>query len=202
MPVGSERLAVDPSLGDSITGLGLVEAHHLCNNCGGGELDENDMVETDLVERVLQGHAALDLVRPDHSLEDVSDLENLAVTKVSASPVCPGNPVGSGKDGTQVVGGVAPLGGQPAVIEVEPTDHGTDVESTVHRIELVVGAGNFGTVGNDGTLDDRAQNVPALLELERLETATKCVDEDPTGRIELNSSTSAMSAARREGARE
>ena len=185
VPVGSEGLAVDPSLGDSIAGLSLVETHHLCDDGGGGQLDEHNVVETDLVERVLQRHAALDLVGPDHSLEDVSDLEDLAVAEVAAGPVCPGDPVGCCEDGAQVVRGVTPLSGQPAVVEVEPPDHGTDVESTVHRVKLVVGTGHLCTIGHDGSLDDGSKNVPALLELQRLETAAKCVDEDPTGGVEL-----------------
>jgi hypothetical protein len=53
VPVSSEGLAINPSLGHSIACLGFVETHHLSDDGGGGELDEDNVVETDLVERVL-----------------------------------------------------------------------------------------------------------------------------------------------------
>jgi hypothetical protein len=47
--VCSERLTINPSLGDSIGNLLLVEAEHLGDDSGRGNLDEDDVVETDLV---------------------------------------------------------------------------------------------------------------------------------------------------------
>lgn len=101
----------------------------------------------------------------DHGLKNIPDLENLAIAKVAASPVCPGNPVGCCEDGAQVVGGVTPLCGQPAVVEIEPSDHGTDVESTIHRVKLVVGTRHLCTVRHNCALNDGSENVPALLKL-------------------------------------
>lgn len=164
VPISSEGLAIDPGLRNSITGLGFVETHHLGNDSCGCKFDEYNMVETDLVERVLQGHAALYLVCPDHGFEYVPDFEDLAVAKFTASPVCPRNPVGSCENGTQVIRGMAPLSSQPAVVEVEPSDHSTNVEGSIYGIELVVGTGHFGTVGNDSAFNDGAENVSALLE--------------------------------------
>ena len=80
---------------------------------------------------------------------------------------------------------MTPLSGQPAVVEVEPSDHSTNVESTVDRVELVVSSGHFGAIGYYGALNNGTEDVPALLELERLETAAERVDEDPAGSVEL-----------------
>ncbi len=76
------------------------------------------MVETDAVERVLEGEAALDLVSLDGGGQHVLDGEGLlAVGDVGAA-----DPVGDREDGANVVRGVAPLGGEPGVVEVEPSD--------------------------------------------------------------------------------
>ena len=66
---------------------------------GRGYLHKDDVVEADAIERVEQREATLDLVRFDHALEDVLDGDALAL----ACQV-----VRDGKDGTEVVGRVAP----------------------------------------------------------------------------------------------
>lgn len=185
VPVSAERLAVDPGLRDGVAGLGLGETHHLGHDSSGSQLDEDNVVETDLVERVLQSHATLNLVGADHGLEHVADLEDLAVTKVATGLVRSRNPVGHSEDSSKVIGRVTPLSGQPAVVEVEPSDHGANVEGTVHRVELVVGSNDFGAIGDDGALDDGAQDVFTLLEFQCFETAAEGVDKDPAGGVVL-----------------
>lgn len=103
MAVGSQRLAVNPGLGNSVGNLLLVEAEHLGDDGGGGHLDEHDVVQTDLVEGVEQGQAALDLVGLDHGLEHILDGIDLAASQVAAGLVGAVDPVGDGQDGTQVV---------------------------------------------------------------------------------------------------
>ena len=58
-----------------------------------------------------------------------------------------GEPVGDGEDAAEIVGGVAPLGGEPGVVEVEPADHGADVERGLHGIELVTVPGTLAPLG-------------------------------------------------------
>ena len=116
---------------------------------GRRHFDEDDVVEADAIERVEQREAALDLVRFDHALEDVLDGDMLALAR---EMVC------DGENGAQIVGRVAPwnkkvacqLGGwgeeraertfcgKEAIVKVEPTNDGTDVEGSANRIELVV----------------------------------------------------------------
>ena len=178
--VGTQTLAIDPGLGDGVGDLLLVEAEHLGDDGGGGDLDEDDVVETDPVVGVEQGQASLDLVGLDHGLKDVLDGEDLATSQVTAGLVGSVHPVGDGEDGAQVVGGVTPLGGQPAVVEVEPADHRTNVEGGVDGVQLEGGSGDLGTVGDDGAGDDGAKQLGALLEPKTLETAAESVEEDPS----------------------
>lgn len=151
-----QRLAINPRLRDSIGGLALVETQHTRDNSGGGDLDQHDVVQADLVVRVLEGQAALDLVRLDHALQNITDGENLAAGQIAAVLVGPVDPVGHGEDGAQVVRGVAPLGGQPAVIVVEPTDHGANVEGAVDGVQLEGRAKDLGSIGDHGARHDGA----------------------------------------------
>jgi hypothetical protein len=81
---------------------------------------------------------------------------------------------------------VAPLGSQPAVVEVEPSNHGANVKSSIDRIKLVVRAGHLCAVGDDGALNGGTENLPALLELQTLETTAQGVDENPSSCVELH----------------
>jgi hypothetical protein len=121
----------------------------------------------------------------DHGLEHVLDLEDLAVAEIATGSVGSRDPVGDGEDGTEVVRGVTPLSGQPAVVEVEPSDHGTDVEGAADGVELEGGTWNLDTVFLLGAFDDGAELLNAVVELEGLETATEGVNEDPAGSVEL-----------------
>ena len=135
------------------------------------------MVEADTVERVEQGKLALDLMRLDHGLEDVAHGQRLALAR---------EVVGDGEDRAEVVRGVSPLGREPAVVEVEPTDHGANVEGAENGVELVGGTGNFCAIGYDSVWDNGTELVGALLEAERLETTAEGVNEDPAGSVILD----------------
>lgn len=87
---------------------------------------------------------------------------------------------------------MAPFGSEPAVVEVEPSDHGTDVEGSVHGVELEGRTGDLGTVGDDSAGDDRAQELGALLEPKALEAAAERVEENPSGGVELGDSAVSM----------
>ena len=64
-----------------------------------GDLDQDDVIESDAVERVEQREAALDLVRFDHALEDVLDRDVFALAR---------QVVRDGEDCPEIVGWVAP----------------------------------------------------------------------------------------------
>ena len=92
-------------------------------------------------------------------------------------PGIPSQPVGDGEDGAEVVGGVAPLGGEPGVVVVEPADHGADVEGGLHGVEAIAGAGDARAVVHGEAGDERAEELGAGGEVEGLEAAAEGVEE-------------------------
>lgn len=97
--VSTERLAINPGLGNGIDGLVTVKAKELGHNGGGGDLDEDDVIKTNSVEGVEQGKSSLDLVSLYHGLEDITDGQGLSLTSQM---------VRNGQDGTEIVRWVAP----------------------------------------------------------------------------------------------
>ena len=67
------------------------------------------MVESDAIERVQEGKATLDLVRLDHTLENVVDGDTLSFAR---------QVIGDGENGAKVVRRVAPLSSQETVVVV------------------------------------------------------------------------------------
>ena len=137
MTVGTQRLAISPGLGDGVDGLVTVETQELGDNGGTGDLDEDDVIETDAVEGVEEGEASLDLVSLDHARENVMDGEFLALT---------GEVISHGEDGTQVIGWVTPFCGEETVIKIEPSDHRSNIERAPDGVELVVSSGDSSTL--------------------------------------------------------
>jgi hypothetical protein len=182
--VGSERLAINPSLGDGIGNLLLVEAEHLGDDGGRGDLDKDNVVKTDLVVGVEESQATLNLVGLNHGLENILDDKGLAASEVTAGLVGTVDPVSDSEDSTEVVRGVTPLSSEPAVVEVEPSDHGTNVEGGVDGVKLEGSTRDLGAVGDNGAGDDGSEELRALLEPQSLETAAKSVEEDPSSSVE------------------
>ena len=137
MTVGAQGLTIGPCLGDGVNDLITVETQELGGNRGAGDLDKDDVIETDAVEGGEEGETPLDLVSLDHAREDVMHGELLALT---------GEMISDGEDGTQVVGWVTPFCGEETVIEIEPSDHCSNVESAPDGVELVVSSGNSGAL--------------------------------------------------------
>ena len=133
-----------------------------------------DVVEADLVEGVFEREAALDFVGLDHGGEDVADGE-LAMAVA-------GEPVGDGEDAAEVVGGVAPLGGEPGVVEVEPADDGADVEGGLHGVEDRSWCqGTRAPLVHGEAGDDGAEELGAGGEVEGLQAAAEGVEETVAG---------------------
>ena len=94
------------------------------------------MVKTDAVEGVLKRKATLNLMGLDHTLENILNGDILAGA---------GQMVRNCEDRTEVVRRVTPLGCEPAVVEVQPADDRSNVESATDRIQLVVSSGYLGS---------------------------------------------------------
>ena len=172
MSVSPQTLAINPSLGNGIGSLLLGEAKQFRDNSSRGDLDEHNVIETDLVVGVQECQTSLDLVCLDHGLQDFLNSHDLSISEVSTSTVCSRDPVCDGQNSTQVIRWVTPLSGQPAVIVIEPSDHSTDVESSIDRIKLERGSRDLGAVWNDGSIHNRAQQLCAFLKSETFETTS------------------------------
>ena len=119
-----------------------------------GDLDQHHVVEADAVEAVLQRDHALDLVRLDHRGQHVAHRQRLLARGDGVAR----QPVGRGEDAAEVVGRMAPFGREPGVVEIEPADHGADVERGLDRVELELRARHLGAVRHNGA---RARSGPA-----------------------------------------
>ncbi|CAB3773046.1 hypothetical protein LMG29739_06363 [Paraburkholderia solisilvae] len=132
MAVRAQRVPIDERERHRVDQLVAREADQLADHRGRRELDEQHMIEPDLVERVLERDAALNFVRLDHADQDVFHRQRLFAR-------CDGvarQPVGGGENAAEVIGRMAPFGGEPGVVEVEPADHRADIERGLDRIEL------------------------------------------------------------------
>ena len=65
--------------------------------------------------------------------------------------------IGDREDRRQVVGGMAPFGGEPGVVVIEPADEAADVEGSLDGIELKGGPRHARAVRNHGARHDRTQ---------------------------------------------
>ena len=168
MAVSTKRLSVDESLRDSVDSLLSVKTEQFGDNGSRSDFDEDDVVETDAVERIEQSQSTLNLVCFDHRLEDVLHREVL-------SGAC--KVIRNSENGSQIVRRVSPFCGKETVVEVEPSDLCADVECTTDGVELVVGSGNSSAVGDDSTGHDGSKELRARLETQTFESTANSVYE-------------------------
>lgn len=153
----SHALAIDPCLRNGVSCLSLGKSQHLAHHRCGCNLDKYNVIQADFVEGVLQSQAALDLVCLDHGLEDILDGKDLATSDLASCSVRSAHPVCDRKNSSEVVTGVTPFGSKPAVVKVEPPDHGANVESSEHRVKLIRGTRDTSAMWYSGAFDDRTQ---------------------------------------------
>lgn len=77
----------------------MCNLQHLRDDGSAGDFDENDMVEPNTVEGVQERQATLNLMRLDHSLQDLLNGHGFALAR---KVVC------DCEDGSQVVGRMTP----------------------------------------------------------------------------------------------
>ena len=80
---------------------------------------------------------------------------------------------------------MAPFGGEPAVVEVQPADHSADVEGAEHGVDDVRGTRDTGAIRNGSARDDGAEQVAAGGEFKGFEAAAQGVEEDEAGSVDL-----------------
>ena len=79
MTIGAQRLAIHPGLGDGIDGLVTIKAKQFRNNGCRSNLDQDNMIEADSIERIEKRERPLNLVGFDHCLEHIANGEGLAL---------------------------------------------------------------------------------------------------------------------------
>src|SRR6185312_15554812 len=88
------------------------------------------------VEAVEQRVATLDFMCLDGIAEHVAHAERRAALTLRLAAEI----IAQRENGAQVVRGMAPLGGKPGVVEVEPANLRADGKGCLHGIELMAGA--------------------------------------------------------------
>ncbi len=137
------------------------------------------MVEANTVETVFERQHALDLVCLDHPAEHVANDGWLpALHDRLARQI-----VGDRENAAQIVGRMAPLRGEPRIVEVEPADHRPDVESGLHRVQFERCARHTRATRHYRARHDRSQQPGACRVLERLKAACQRVHQAKAGSV-------------------
>ena len=79
---------------------------------------------------------------------------------------------------------MAPFGGEPGVVEIEPANHRTDIEGCVHRIELPFCSWHPRAVNQRGAWNDGAEMLGAFRIAQGEQAAAEGVDQIITGGVE------------------
>ena len=165
--ISAQGGAIDEGVGECVDDLVAATAEHRGGDGGRGDAYQQHVVEAAAVEGVLERQHALDLVRLDQGGEQVAHGGRRAAFEHGATRQV----IAHGQDGTEVVGRMAPLRGQPGVIEVEPADQRADVEGGLHGVEFERGAGHARAAGHRGARHHGPQPAHAGGKLQCLEGA-------------------------------
>ncbi|MCY1419442.1 hypothetical protein D9M71_350320 [compost metagenome] len=178
--IGTQGVAVDEGVGEGGEHLLTAGAHQPGADGGAGQFDQEHMVQADAVEGVLQGEHTLYLVGHDHGVQHCAHGQwRFAVGDALLRQV-----IGHGEDAAEVVRRVAPFGGQPGVVEIQPAHHGADVPGGLDRIEAETGAGDARAVRYHGAFDDGPEVLGAFREAQRQQTAAEGVHQAVAGGVE------------------
>ena len=124
MAVGAQALPVDEGVGHRADDFVARETEHLRHHGRRRNFDEHHVIESDAIEAVFERDDPLDLVGLDHRRQHIAH----RARRFAAGDGGTREPIRGGQNGAQVVGGVAPLRGEPSIVEVEPANQGADVE--------------------------------------------------------------------------
>ncbi|CAG9196978.1 hypothetical protein BCAR13_120040 [Paraburkholderia caribensis] len=178
--VSAQRVSIDKRLRHCVDQLIARQSEQLANHGCGSKLHEQHMIEADLVERVFERDAALNFVRLDHGDQDVFHRERLFAVGDGGAR----EPVGRRENAAEVIGRMAPFGREPGVVEVEPADHGADVERGLHRVQLERRARHPGAVRDDRAGHDRSHQLGAGRVGQGFESAAERVDQAIARRLQ------------------
>ena len=138
------------------------------------------MIQSNLVVGIFQRQASLYLMCLDHRFQHIFDLHDGPIPNVSSSTIRSRYPISYRKYAAQIVRRVAPFSCQPAVVVVQPANHGSNVEGTIDRIKDVRSPGHSSTMRYDGALNDGPEKLGAFFESKGFKAAPDGIKEDIT----------------------
>src|SRR5208282_4055119 len=121
----------------------------------------------------------LNLMSLDHSVQHVLHHQRLFALCYCLS----GDVIRSSEDSAKIIRGMAPFCGKPGVVEVQPADHSSDIESCLYRVQLKLGARHFCAVRYYSSRNDRAQKFCTGRIPQGLKTAAQSIKETVAGRV-------------------
>ena len=131
------------------------------------------MIQSYPVKGVFQSDHALNLVGNDHCFQHIANRQRrLTVGDAFLRQV-----ISNGEDGTEVVRWMAPFGGKPGVVVVQPADYAADVPGGFARIEAIRGTWHSCTERYYRAFDDRAEVFRAFGETQGQQTTAQRVDQ-------------------------
>ncbi|MNH28844.1 hypothetical protein D3C79_890370 [compost metagenome] len=138
------------------------------------------MVQPDAVEGVFQRQHTLDLMGHDHRLKHHAHAQGrFAIGHTFLREV-----IGHGQDAAEVVRGMPPLGGQPGVVVVEPTDDTTDVPSGLDRVQAVAGTRHPRAERHHGPFHQWPQVLGTFGEAQRQQAAAQGIHQAVARRVQ------------------
>ena len=97
------------------------------------------MVESDAIEAVFESEDSLYFVGFDHGVKNVANGKRFLFGSTQI--------IRQSQDAAQIIRWMTPVGGEPGIVKVEPTNHSADVKGRVNRFELPIGAWYTRAVG-------------------------------------------------------
>src|ERR1700736_2315772 len=98
------------------------------------------MIQPDSVKAVFEREYSLDFVRLDHCDEYISDLPRLATIADQTTAFV----ISNRQDRPQIIRRMPPFSGKPSVVEIEPSNHRSQIECSPYGIELITGSRHLG----------------------------------------------------------
>ena len=179
MSIGAQGAVVDPTIGNRIDDLPAGAAEHVGRHRGGGQPDQDDVIQADPVEGIEQRIAALDLVGLDGMAQQVAYRH----WRAAFAARLPAQIVSQRQEGAQVVGRMPPFGGQPGVVEIQPADLGADRERRLDGIQFMGRSRYPDAAGHLRAGYYWSQVAGALGKLRRQHRAGQRIQQHPAGGV-------------------
>ena len=179
MPISAQHAVVDPTVRNGGDDRVFVATQHRGRHGRGCEADQDHVVQTDAVERILQRVHALNFMRLDRPGQGVAHGQALAAVALGLAAEV----VADGQNRAEIVGGMAPFRSQPGVVEVKPAHQRADIEGGLDRVQLERRARDARAAGQFRARHQRTEVLHATLELHRQHRAGQRIQQHVAGGV-------------------